>query len=181
MKKRHKKRANRSSKSRKKFSLKKFIDFGVFFPCLVVVYAAAVLGAFLTSQNVETIWYLKIKPYITPPDWVFTVVWNVLFFLIALSLYFVWVKSKSDKKQKKKIALVYGINLFLNILWVFLFFVVRSPTAALIELVVFWLSILAMIVLVHKIDKKSSFLLAPYAIWVAYAAMINAIIVFFPK
>ena len=151
------------------------------FLCIVAVYAAAVLGGFFTSQNVDTIWYQKIKPYITPPDWVFNIVWNVLFFLIALSLYFVWIKSGKDKKQKRKIAIVYGINLFLNVLWIFLFFIVRSPEAAMIELIVLWLSILYMILFVHKIDKKAGFFLAPYALWVAYTAMINAIIVLFPK
>lgn len=175
-----KKRKVRKSK-KSKFSLKKLINFKVLFPCVVAVYAAAVLGGFMTSQNVETIWYLKIKPYITPPDWVFTLVWNVIFLLIAFSLYLVWTKSEKDKKQKKKIAIVYAINLFLNVLWVFLFFVVRSPEAALIEIVPLWLSILYMVLFVHKIDKKAGFFLAPYAIWVAYAAMINAIIVFFPK
>lgn len=167
-------------KNSKKNFLKR-INFNVLFLCVVAVYAAGILGAFFTSQNVDTIWYLKIKPYITPPDWVFTLVWNVLFALIALSLYFVWLKAGKDKKLKKKIIIVYAVNLFLNVLWVFLFFIVRSPTAAMIELVVLWLSILYMVLFVHKIDKKAGFFLAPYAIWVAYAGILNAIIVLFPK
>ncbi|MDO8528634.1 MAG: TspO/MBR family protein [Nanoarchaeota archaeon] len=169
------------TKRKSKKSCLKRINFNVMFLCIVAVYAAAVIGGFFTSQNVDTIWYQKIKPYITPPNWVFSVVWNVLFALIALSLYFVWIKSKADKKQKKKIAIVYAVNLFLNVLWVFLFFIVRSPEAAMIELVILWISILYMIGFVHKIDKKSQFLLVPYALWVAYAAAINAIIILFPK
>jgi translocator protein len=176
-----KKKVTRSKSEKKKNNFFKKINFNVLFLCLVGVYSAGVLGGFFTSQNVETIWYQKIRPYITPPDWAFSVVWNVLFFLIALSLYFVWLKTGKDKKQKKKIIIVYAINLFLNVLWVFLFFIVRNPMAAMIELVVLWLSILYMIVFVHKIDKKAGFFLAPYALWVAYAAMLNAIIVLFPK
>jgi tryptophan-rich sensory protein len=176
-----KRKVTKSKSKKSKKSFLKRINFNVMFLCVVAVYAAAVIGGFFTSQNVETIWYQKIKPYITPPDWVFTLVWNVLFVLIALSLYFVWIKAGKDKKQKRKIAIVYAINLFLNVLWVFLFFIVRSPEAAMVELIVFWISILYMIMFVHKIDKKAGFFLAPYAIWVAYAAMINAIIILFPK
>ena len=79
--------------------------------CLVVVYSVAFLGSLFTTSKINSEGYNSVKPSITPPNYVFPVVWNILVFLIALSLYFVWIKS--DKKSKRKIVLVFGLNLFL--------------------------------------------------------------------
>jgi len=138
---------------------------------LVVVYLIAFIGSLFTSQNTSSDWYESIRPSITPPNWVFPVVWNVLFFLIAIALYFSWIGS--DKKQKKNIMFVYGINFFLNIFWSFLYFSLKNPRIAFFELIVLWLSIVSMIVVSYKIDKKAGYLLIPYLLWVSFAGILN--------
>jgi len=138
---------------------------------LVVVYLIAFIGGLFTSQNTSSDWYESIRPSITPPNWVFPVVWNVLFFLIAIALYFSWISS--DKKQKKNIMIVYGINFFLNIFWSFLYFSLKNPRMAFFELIVLWLSIVSMIVVSYKIDKKAGYLLIPYLLWVSFAGILN--------
>src|SRR4030043_1975897 len=107
----------------------------------VAVYLVAALGSIFTVGNTSGEWYESIKPSITPPGWVFPIVWNILFFLIALSLYFAWI---SEKKQKGKIMFVYGINFILNILWSILFFTLKQPKFAFIELLFLCLSIVSM-------------------------------------
>ncbi len=143
--------------------------------CLVAVYLTAFIGGLFTSQNTDRSWYLAIKPSITPPNWVFPVVWNVLFFLIALSLYFVWLSSK--KQNKKEIIWVFGVNLVLNVVWSFLFFFLKNPAAALVDLVLLWVSILLMIYVCYGINKKSAYLLLPYFFWVSFAGVLNYLIV----
>ncbi len=143
----------------------------IFLICLLSVFAVALIGSIFTSNNVSSDWYESIKPDITPPNIVFPIVWNILFILIAISLYFVWINSK--KKDKNKIIIGYGINFLLNILWSVLYFGIRKPNYAFIEIFFLWASILYLIIMNWKIDKKASYLLIPYLLWVGFATYLN--------
>jgi len=152
------------------------INWKVLIICFVVVYGIAFIGSVFTSGNANTSWYQKIKPAITPPNYVFPIVWNILFFLIALSLYFAWINSK--KKQKKIVAFVFGINLLLNVFWSFLFFYLKRPIFSFVELILLEISIIIMIFVTKKIDKKAAWLLVPYLLWVLFAGVLNYLIAF---
>jgi tryptophan-rich sensory protein len=154
----------------------KSVNWKVLILSLVVVYAVAFVGSLLTMGNTDGEWYNSVRPSITPPNYVFPIVWNILFFLIALSLYFVWIKSK--KKDKKKIILVYGINFLLNIFWSYLFFSLKNPVASFYELILLWFSIASMIYLTKRISKKAMWLLVLYIVWVSFAGVLNWMIAF---
>lgn len=139
--------------------------------CLAVVYLVAFAGSLFTSPNTSTEWYESIKPSITPPNFVFPIVWNILFFLIALSLYFSW--KSSNKNQKPKIVFVFGINFILNILWSIFYFGLKNPLLAFFDLVLLVGSIAFMMVVVKKFSKISFWLLMPYLIWVSFAGVLN--------
>ena len=143
-----------------KNKMKKKINLKILILCLAIVYLIAFLGSIFTSGNTNSEWYQSVKPTITPPNWVFPIVWNILFFLIALSLYFAWINSK--KKDKIKIVIVFGVNLFLNVLWSFLFFFLKNPKFAFADLILLELSIISMILVTYKLERKSSWLLVPY-------------------
>ncbi len=147
------------------------IKYKVLIICLVIVYSIAFIGSLFTSGNTDSEWYISNKPSITPPNYFFPIAWNILFFLIALSLYFVWIKSK--KKQKPNIATIFGINLILNVLWSFLFFKLQQPFWAFVDLIALWISICGMVYIAHHIDKKSGWLLVPYLLWVSFAGILN--------
>ena len=144
--------------------------------CVLIVYAFALLGSLFTSSAVKSPWYDSIRVSLTPPNWIFPVVWNILFFLIALSLFYAWTSAK--KKSRKNVAIVFGINLFLNALWSLLFFSLKKTNLAFFELIVLWISILFMIFTTRKINKRSAWLLVPYAIWVGFAGILNYLIAF---
>jgi tryptophan-rich sensory protein len=151
----------------------KRFNFKVLIICLFIVFLfVGGIGGLFTSKNTNTDWYDSIKPSITPPGWVFSIAWNFLFVLISFSLYFAWMSSK-DKQQKKKVALVFGINFILNILWSVLFFGLKLLQLAFIEIIILWISILAMILITRTISKKSSWLLLPYLLWVGFASVLN--------
>jgi translocator protein len=143
----------------------------VFVICFLIVLAVAFIGSIFTSSAVNSQWYQTIKPSITPPNYIFPIVWSTLFFLIALSLYLAWVNS--DRKQKITIAIVFGINFLLNMLWSIFYFGMQNPGLAFFELIFLWISILSMIFVTLKIDKKSAYLLIPYLIWVSFAGILN--------
>ena len=139
--------------------------------CLIIVYLVAFIGGISTSFAVNSDWYQTIKPSITPPNYIFPIVWNILFFMITISLYFAWTNSR--EKQKRKIAVVFGINFFLNILWNILYFGLKNTRFAFFELIILWISILSMILATWKISRKSSYLLIPYLLWVSFAGILN--------
>lgn len=139
---------------------------------LIIVYFVAFLGSLFTSPNTSTDWYQEIKPALTPPNIVFPIVWNILFFLIAISLYLSWTKSKNIK-EKRQIALIFGINFFLNILWSLIYFGLKNPLLAFIEVIIFVFSIIAMIIVTKRINKVSSYLLIPYLLWVSFASVLT--------
>jgi translocator protein len=146
--------------------------------CVLIVFVIlGGLGGLFTLKNVNSEWYQSIQPSITPPSWVFPVAWNFLFVTIAFSLYFAWMNSK-NKKQKNKVAIIFGINFLLNILWSALFFGSKLIQIAFFEVIFLWLSILVIIFIMRKISKESSWLLIPYLIWVAFAGVLNYLAAF---
>lgn len=151
--------------------MKKRINWKVLIASLIIVFAISFVGSLFTSGNTNSSWYLENKPSFTPPSIVFPIVWPILYFLIALSLYFAWIKA--NKSEKKKVAVIFGINLIANVLWSYLFFEIQNPLLSFIDLLVIFGTIIGMIFVTGKIDKKSGWLLVPYLLWVGFASVLN--------
>ena len=147
------------------------INWKVLVICFVTVYAVAFVGSLFTSSSVNSEWYLQVKPSITPPNWVFPVAWNILFFLIAVSFYLV-ILNKNEKNNKKAVA-AFLVNLVLNALWSFLYFEMHNPLLAFYEIIFLLVSIVFMISMSYKVNKTSAYLLVPYLLWVSFAAVLN--------
>ena len=139
---------------------------------ILVCQLAGFVGSIFTSPAISG-WYASIqKPLFNPPNWVFAPVWTTLFLLMGISLYLIWDKGL-EKKDVKLAVSVFGVQLALNIVWSFLFFGLQSPFLAFIEIVLLWIAILATIILFYRISKKAGLLLAPYLLWVSFAAFLN--------
>mgnify|MGYP006290454713 CR=1 FL=1 len=148
-----------------------FRKFWTLFICLIIVYSVGFLGNLMAAGNSNSDWYESVKPDITPPGFLFPVVWNILFFFIAIALFIVWRQSK--KQDKKEIIWVFGLNFVLNILWSFFYFGLRNPSAGLVDIVLLWVSILLMLHLSIRIDKRAYYLLLSYLAWVSFAGVLN--------
>ncbi len=151
--------------------MKKRVNWKVFIVILLIVFGITSIGILFTSGNTDSEWYLENKPSFTPPNFVFPIVWPVIYFLIALSLYFSWIKAK--KEEKKKVAMVFGINLIANVLWSYLFFEIQNPLLAFIDILIILGTIIGMIFISGKIDKKAGLILIPYLLWVGFASILN--------
>ncbi len=146
----------------------KFLVIAVAAGAAVVV---AVLGAVLTDIGE---WYFSLqKPTWQPPDWAFGPAWTTIFILTATAGVITWLAANAERPL---IAAVFIINGILNVAWSWLFFTLRRPDWALIEVAVFWLSILALIVVCGRIDSLAGWLLVPYLAWVSFACVLNAAI-----
>jgi len=117
-------------------------------------------------------WYRNLaKPSWCPPDWLFGPVWTVLYLFVAVSGWLVWRREGLDGAA---VALaVYSVHLVLNGLWSMIFFGLRRPDLAFVEVFILWLSILATIGVFYPIDKTATLLLIPYGTWVGFAVMLN--------
>ncbi|PIN95075.1 hypothetical protein COU53_01085 [Candidatus Pacearchaeota archaeon CG10_big_fil_rev_8_21_14_0_10_30_48] len=138
----------------------------------LVVIVVSLAGSFV---NYSDNWYKSVKPSISPPNWVFGVVWPILYFMIALSIYYAFLNVK--RKNKGKLIWLFGINLFGNGLWTILFFGMQNPVLAIIGLIVIWITTVLLVIYLWKFNKKASVLLWPYLVWVSFAFVLNAMIV----
>jgi tryptophan-rich sensory protein len=139
---------------------------------LLLCLLAGAIGSIFTVSSLQD-WYLLLeKPAFSPPSWVFSPVWTVLYILMGISLYIVWEKGLQQRDVKIGL-LIFGIQLGLNILWSYLFFGLRSPYYAFIEIILLWLAILLTIIQFRKISKTASYLLLPYILWVSFAMLLN--------
>lgn len=141
---------------------------------LVVCLGAAAVGGALTATSVND-WYPELaKPPWNPPAWVFGPVWTTLFVLMAVALWRVWAHRR-HRRVGHAIGL-FGLQLALNVTWSALFFGLRSPGAALVEIPFLWLAIAATTVAFWRIDRVAGALLLPYLGWSGFAIALNAAI-----
>ena len=132
------------------------------------------LGAIATGSSVGT-WYQEIeKPDWTPPDAVFGPVWTLLYVSMGVAVWIVW--SHAEGKTRRVAVAMFGTQLLLNAAWSFLFFGMRSPGWALLEIILLWLAIVVTLVLFTRIRPWAGALLVPYLLWVTFAAALNAAI-----
>lgn len=119
-------------------------------------------------------WYSTLdKPFFAPPHWLFAPVWTILYLLMGISLYLIWEKGTKKKLVRKALQL-FIVQLFLNLIWTPLFFGLRSPLLALIDIIVLWICIVVTIRMFAPISKVAGYLLVPYLAWVTFATFLNA-------
>jgi len=134
--------------------------------------AAGLVGGLFTASSVKT-WYVTLaKPFFNPPSWLFGPVWTLLYLLMGVSLYLVWT-AKSESGAKRKAVALFAVQLVLNALWSLIFFGLRMPLAAFIELCVLWVFILLSMVAFRPLSKTAAWLLLPYLAWVSFAGVLN--------
>jgi tryptophan-rich sensory protein len=122
-------------------------------------------------------WYRELrKPSWNPPDWLFGPAWTLILGLAAWAGVLGWTEA-GGSTQRTVVAGLFGVNIVFHLLWSPLFFNLRRPDWALMEVPFLWLSVLALIVALAPISALASWLLAPYLVWVAFAAYLNLVIV----
>jgi tryptophan-rich sensory protein len=139
-----------------------------------IALVVAVAGGVLTTIGP---WYQSLRrPSWKPPDWAFGPIWTTIFTLAAVSAVLAW---NADARPERRSALLvaYAVNAVLNIAWSAIFFRMRRPDWALAEVVLLWLSILALIVVTLRVSVLAAVLLLPYLAWVGIAAVLNRAIV----
>ncbi|WP_288480634.1 TspO/MBR family protein [uncultured Clostridium sp.] len=112
------------------------------------------------------------KPPLSPPGWIFAVIWPILYLLMGIACYRVYMKEEITGKGSNSIF-IYGVQLLLNLLWPILFFGLRLYGIAFIELIILFIFIIITIIKFYKVDKLAGLLLLPYLLWTIFAGYLN--------
>ena len=135
--------------------------------CIAIPLAVGGLAALLSGGMGQ--YGDMVKPPLSPPGWLFALVWPVLYALMGYASYLVW-EAPGERKQA---LTFYGIQLALNFLWPLLFFRWKAPGAALICLIALWLAVLWTIRLFSLKSERAGDLLIPYILWLSFALYLN--------
>lgn len=146
-------------------------------PIVIAASTAVFLGGFGGYMTPIGPWYHGLrKPKLQPPNWIFGPAWTIILGLAAWSAVLAWNAAESPN-DRTIVVILFLANALFHAAWSPLFFRARRPDWALIEVAFLWGSLLALVVGLWPISKMASLLIAPYFLWVSFAAWLNAAIV----
>ena len=142
---------------------------------LVACFAVAGIGGWFTSLGMPE-WYASLnKPSWNPPSWLFGPVWTILYVAMAVAAWLVWREGGFGGATAA--LTLFFVQLALNLAWSGVFFALRSPGWALVEIALLWLAIIATTLLFFRHSTWAGALMVPYLLWVTFAAVLNGAIV----
>ena len=143
-------------------------------PVLEFVVFAFVLGYLsrLLQGAAMEVWYPALdKSPLTPPGYVFSFVWGVLYLLMGISAGLIWTMHTL---YSWLLTILFVIQLSLNLAWSFVFFRMQSPVAGIVVLVLLLVCEAFYIIGCHKLNRVAAFLNVPYMIWLLFALYLNS-------
>ncbi len=138
--------------------------------CIAIPLAVGGISALLTVGNMKLFEEVE-KPPLSPPAWLFPVVWTILYVLMGIALYLVVTTKTMDNKTPALIS--FGVQLFFNFFWSIIFFNAQAYLFAFIWILLLWVAIVVNIYFFNKINTTSAKLLIPYLVWVTFAGYLN--------
>ena len=136
---------------------------------LAVPLAVGALSAFASGSFSEQYAVVN-KPPLSPPGWVFPVVWTLLYLAMGYASYLVMTVGGRDAKDA---LTVYYVQLALNFLWPILFFRFRLYTFAIFELILLIAAVTVMVIRFSHVEERAGYLTLPYLIWLCFALYLN--------
>lgn len=139
--------------------------------CLGIPLGVGGLSALLTRGAMKDFSSLN-QPPLSPPSWLFPVVWTILFLLMGYSLYLV-LTSRSGNTVVGQSVTLFGLQLIFNFFWSIFFFNLKLYYFSFGWLIVLWALIFTMAVSFFRASRLATYLNIPYLIWVAFAGYLN--------
>ncbi len=110
------------------------------------------------------------KPSFSPPSYIFSIIWTLLYILMGISSYIIFVSGSTNSAKALKI---YGLQLFFNFCWSIIFFGFSQYLFAFLWLIALIILIIIMIQQFYKISPIAAYLQIPYLLWCVLAAYLN--------
>lgn len=155
--------------------------------CLALPLAVGALAGLLTRDSMDAYAALR-QPPLSPPGWVFPVVWTILYLLMGLASYLLLPRgadgtilplsevlsgTRPATDECRGTLFLYAVQLALNFLWPLLYFAAGLLLAALVDLLLLWVLVLWLMLRSLRCNRTAALLLVPYLLWLTFAAYLN--------
>lgn len=144
------------------------------FSLIIFIVIVELLGSLSSAfaGNIKLKYNVLNLPPLSPPDYVFGIVWSILYFLIAVAGYLIIFSNRAPKRVKTVSSILFWLQLLLNFIWSIVFFnehyIWGSIIILILDIVVF-----LCIVFFRRINRLASNLLIPYLIWILFATYLT--------
>lgn len=126
----------------------------------------------LLSGSVKSTYDSLIKPPLSPPNWLFGIIWPILYTLMGTAAYIIY-KSDVEESEKRKALKLYLIQLFFNFTWSIVFFRFNLLWGAFINILLLDFFVILTILSFKRINKTAALLMYPYLLWILIATYLN--------
>ena len=151
--------------------MQKRLNLGLLILALAVPLCVGGLSAMITGDMMKEYHFLN-KPALSPPGWLFPIVWTLLYIMMGLASYLV-ISSGADKRIITNALIFFALQLALNFLWSILFFNNGLFLRAFVELIVMWIAAIITTVIFFKINRAAGWMMIPYILWTTFAGYLN--------
>lgn len=128
------------------------------------------IGGLFSGIRLQTYTSL-IKPPLSPPGWLFGLIWSVLYLLMGIAAYIIYQMPQTP--ESKKATTLYWVQLFVNFLWPIAFFRFQQYWISVIVIILLDILVLIAIIKFYKIEKTAGYLMIPYLLWILFATYLN--------
>ena len=142
------------------------------FICIAIPLIVGGVSALLTKNSME-MFEMMAKPPLSPPGWLFPVVWTVLYTVMGVSSYLI-ITSNASREEIADAIRLYAYQLLVNFLWPTFFFNFQWYLFSLLWLVLLWILVFLMIRKFASMNKLAAYMNIPYLIWLTFAGYLNA-------
>lgn len=143
----------------------------LFLICVAIPLLTGGIAGLLTKNSMAVFESIN-KPPLTPPGWLFPVVWTILYFMMGAASYLVLTSDASFRDISIAMKL-YGIQLVFNFLWSILFFNLQLYNVSFLWLVILWLLVLATLLAFSQISRTAALFMVPYLLWITFAGYLS--------
>ena len=133
--------------------------------------AVGFLAGLITGEGVQYFGEYVRQPPLSPPGWIFPVVWGILYALMGISAARVW--SAADSNERSQGLNWFVLQLILNFFWPLIFFNAQAYGVASVWIVILWAAVLVMIMKFYQVDPLAAWLQVPYLLWLTFAAYLT--------
>lgn len=121
------------------------------------------MGAMQDFENIA-------QPPLSPPSFLFPIVWTILYTLMGISSYLIF---ESDHRNRTRALVLYGVQLAVNFFWPLLFFNLKAYLFSFLWLILLIILVINMITTFYEVSKTAALLQLPYLAWISFAAYLN--------
>ena len=151
---------------------KGWISFALFMQPFVGTLLVSTFGG---KYDPKDLWYNKIKKSkVNPPNYVFAIVWPILYLLLAING--VYMFQNKPPEVRRKYFIIYEIQLFLNFMWVLVFFQLKNLAAATGIAATMVALTITLVVMAFRVDRVAGIVLLPYLAWISFALYLTVYI-----